>query len=258
MNHLSEEQIVLHYYGDADAGPEIEQHLAACAECRAEFARVQLTLRQIEPLEVPEPGASFEEKTWLNLRDRLPEKGGFFRRLLRPSQRKWALAGAMAVLLAAAFLAGRFWPRPPQQVAQQPSSQVNPQRVVLVAVGDHLERSQMLLVEIMNADGNADGPINFSAEQAQARELLDSNHLYRVSAQQTGDPQVARLLDQLGRVLAEIANGPTEVSPQDLQQVRHTIQSEGLLFKVRVVGSEVNSRARRPEPVSGAGVNQRL
>ncbi|HET8888906.1 MAG TPA: hypothetical protein VFQ41_08380 [Candidatus Angelobacter sp.] len=256
MNHLNEEQIVLHYYGDAEAGPEIEQHLAVCAECRAEFGRVQSTLREIGPLEVPEPPASFEEKTWLNLRDRLPEKGGFLRRLLKPSAPKWAFAGVMALLLAAAFLAGRFWPRPPQQVAQQPPSQVNPQRIVLVAVGDHLERSQMLLVEIMNAD--AKGPIDFSNEQAEARDLLDSNHLYRVSAQQAGDPQVVRLLDQLGRVLAEIANGPAEVSPGDLQQVRHTIQSEGLLFKVRVVGSEVNSRARRPEQLSGSNANQRL
>jgi len=254
MNHLSEEQIVLHYYGDAEETAEVERHLAACAECRAEFARVQSTLQQIEPLEVPEPAAGFEEKTWLNLRDRLPEKGSFLKRLFG-AQQKWALAGAMVVLLATAFLAGRFWPRPGQQVAQQSPSQVNPQRVVLVAVGDHLERSQMLLVEIMNADTK--GPINFSSEQAQARDLLDSNHLYRVSSQQAGDPQVARLLDQLGRVLAEIANGPTEVSPEDLQQVRHTIQSEGLLFKVRVVGSEVNSRARRSE-LSGGSVNQRL
>ena len=113
----------------------------------------------------------------------------------------------------------------------------------------------MLLVEIMNADTK--GPMNFSSEQAEARELLDSNHLYRVSSQQAGDPQIARLLDQLGRVLAEIANGPAEVSPQDLEQVRHTIQSEGLLFKVRVVGSEVNSKVRRPE-LSGSSVNQRL
>ena len=254
MNHLSEEQIVLHYYGDAEEASEVERHLAACSDCRAEFARVQSTLKQIEPIEVPEPPASFEEKTWLNLRDRLPERGGFLQRLFR-QQQKWALAGAMAMLLVIAFLAGRFWPRPGQQIAQQPPSQVNPQRVVLVAVGDHLERSQMLLVEIMNADTK--GPINFSSEQAEARELLDSNHLYRVSSQQAGDPQVARLLDQLGRVLAEIANGPAEVSPQDLQQVRHTIQSEGLLFKVRVVGSEVNSRARRPE-LSGGSVNQRL
>jgi len=254
MNHLSEEQIVLHYYGDAEEASEVERHLAACPDCRAEFARVQSTLKQIEPLEVPEPAAGFEEKTWLNLRDRLPEKGSFLKRLFGVQQ-KWALVGAMVVLLAAAFLAGRFWPRPGPQIAQQPPSPVNPQRVVLVAVGDHLERSQMLLVEIMNADTK--GPINFSNEQAEARELLDSNHLYRVSSQQAGDPQVARLLDQLGRVLAEIANGPAEVSPGDLEQVRHTIQSEGLLFKVRVVGSEVNSRARRPE-LSGGSVNQRL
>jgi hypothetical protein len=256
MNHLSEEQIVLHYYGDADEAAEIERHLAGCSDCRAEFARVQSMLRQIEPLEVPEPPSNFEEKTWLNLRDRLPEKSGFLRRLFG-TQQKWALAGAMALLLAAAFLAGRFWPRPVQPIAQQQQpSQANPQRVVLVAVGDHLERSQMLLVEIMNADTK--GPINFSTEQAEARELLDSNHLYRVSSQQAGDPQVARLLDQLGRVLAEIANGPAEVSSGDLEQVRHTIQSEGLLFKVRVVGSEVNSRARRPEQLSGTEVNQRL
>ena len=255
MNHLNEEQIVLHYYGDAEEATEVERHLAGCPECRAEFARVQSTLQQIEPLEVPEPSAGFEEKTWLNLRDRLPKKGGFLRRLLRPSAPKWAYAAVMALLLAAAFLAGRFWPHPDQKIAQQPAAQVNPQRVILVAVGDHLERSQMLLVEIMNADTK--GPINFSSEQAQARELLDSNHLYRVSSQQAGDPQVARLLDQLGRVLAEIANGPAEVSPQDLEQVRHTIQSEGLLFKVRVVGSEVNSKVRRPE-LSGGSVNQRL
>lgn len=260
MNHLSEEQIVLHYYGDAEEAAEVERHLAACAECRTEFARVRSMLRQIEPLEVPEPLPGFEQKTWLNVRDHLPEKGGFFRRVFFSrtfGQQKWAFAGVMALLLAAAFMAGRFWPRTEQPTtAQQAPASANPQRVVLVAVGDHLERSQMLLVEIMNAD--AKGPIDLSSEQAEARDLLDSNHLYRVSAQQTGDPQVARLLDQLGRVLAEIANGPKEISPGDLQQVRHMIQSEGLLFKVRVVGSEVNSRVRRPEQVSGGNVNQRL
>ena len=259
MNHLSEEQIVLHYYGDADGASEIERHLAACAECRAEFARVQAMLKQIGPLEVPEPAANFEEKTWLNLRDRLPEKGGFFRRVFKlqsGSQQKWAFAGVMALLLLGAFLAGRFWPRHEQEIAKQPPATVNPQRVILVAVGDHLERSQMLLVEIMNSDTK--GPVNLSSEQAEARDLLDANHLYRLSAQQAGDPQVARVLDDLGRVLAEIANGPAEVSPGELQQVRHSIQSESLLFKVRVIGSEVNSRARRPEQASGGNVNQRL
>src|SRR5262249_22605529 len=215
MNHLSEEQIVLHYYGDADAPGEVEKHLSACTECQAEFARVQSMLRQIEPIEVLEPAASFEEKTWLNIRDRLPEKVSFFRRLFgRQSLKrvpatprgwawwdeKWAVAGLMAVLVVGAFLAGRVWPRAAPSNIATTTTQANPQKVVLVAVGDHLERSQMLLVEIMHNEDT--GHIDFSAEQQLARDLLDDNHLYRVSAQRVNDPQVARVLDQLGRVLA--------------------------------------------------------
>src|SRR5690348_15777493 len=75
------------------------------------------------------------------------------------------------------------------------------------------------------------GTIDFSSEQQQARDLLDDNHLYRVSAQRAGDPQIAAMLERLGRVLAEVANGPSELTSSDLQQIREQIQSEGLLFK---------------------------
>lgn len=253
MKHLSEEQIVLHYYGDAEGEPEIREHLAACLVCREQFERVQALLGSLAPAEVPDPPASYEEKTWLNVRDRLPEHAA--RRRFWASPPRWAIAGLTAVLIVAAFLAGRFWPR---HEPANPAATVaaNPQRVVLVAVGGHLQKSQMLLVEIMNTD--ARGPVNLSTEQQQARDLLDANHLYRASAQHDGDPQIARLLDQLGRVLAEIANGPSELSPADLQQIRDRIQSEGLLFKVRVVGSEVNSRVRRQEQIPVANPTQRL
>jgi predicted anti-sigma-YlaC factor YlaD len=253
MNHLSEEQIVLHFYGDAEPEEDVRRHLAECSACREEFERIQELLRGIEPLEVPEPPAVFEDKTWLNVRDRLPERRGLGLWLLRPP--KWALAGVMAVLLAAAFMAGRFWPKQgPSDSAK--NNVANPQRVILVAVGGHLERSQMLLVELMNAGGK--GPLDLSTEQQQARDLLDANHLYRLSAQRAGDRQVAHLLDDLGRVLAEIANAPAEASPDDLRQIRSQIQSDNLLFKVRVIGSEVNSRVRRQEQNPGAGATQRL
>jgi hypothetical protein len=271
MKHLSEEQVVLHCYGDAEDA-EVRRHLAECHACREEFDRVQALLKQIEPTPVPEPPAIFEEKTWLELRDRLPRKAGGFRQWF-PSPPKtgapdtpwvwawwggrWALAAAAAILvIAAAFLAGRFWPRPEVQNVENQPTAANAQRVVLVAVGDHLERSQMLLVEVMNTD--AEGPVDLSSEQKQARDLLDANHLYRVSAQRTGDPQMERLLDELGRVLTEIANSPSEVLPSDLQQIRARIQSDNLLFKVRVVGSEVNSRVRRQEQSPAGTASQRL
>lgn len=256
MNHLSEEQIVLHCYGDAENAEEVRGHLEGCPACREEFERMQQLLKQIEPVEVPEPPAMFEEQTWLRLRDRLPAtRGGFRKWFLAPP--RWAVAGAVAVLLTAAFLAGRYLPRQPGQVANNTAGpQVNRQEVVLVAVGDHLERSQMLLVEIMNND--AVSGADLSSEREQARDLLDSNHLYRVSAQNAGDPQIARVLDELGRVLTEIANSPSDLSPADLQQIRNRIQGEGLLFKVRVIGSEVNSRLRRAEQKPDGNRNQRL
>jgi hypothetical protein len=252
MNHLSEEQIVLHYYGDAESEDEVRLHLAACPQCRSEFERVQGLLRSIPPTEVPEPPAVFEEKTWLNLRDRLPEKRRGIRRWFAAPP-KWTLAGVMALLLAAAYIAGRYSTDHSRDIVKDSP---NPQRVVLVAVGGHLERSQMLLVEIMNADDKE--PLDLSTEQQQARDLLDDNHLYRLTAQRSGDPQIARLLDDLGRVLAEIANGPSDLSPSDLQQIQRRIQSDNLLFKVRVVGSEVNSRVRRQDQNPAAGVSQRL
>jgi hypothetical protein len=266
MKHLSEEQIVLHYYGDAEDEAAVALHISECSACREGFERVQAMLQQIEPLDVPEPFPGFEEKTWLKLRDQLPEKQSWLGGWLR-SPNQWALAGSMIALLVAAFVAGRYWPKAPAlnqppQIAMGSPTPVPPnpqQQVVLVAVGSHLERSEMLLVEIMNADPkNPRAPLDFSTEQAHARDLLDANHLYRVSAQQAGDPKIAHLLDQLGQVLAEVANSPDKMSPRDLQDIRGTIDSEGLLFKVRVVGSDVNSRVRRGGQSPAANVTQRL
>ncbi|HEY6347841.1 MAG TPA: hypothetical protein VI636_00385 [Candidatus Angelobacter sp.] len=236
MKHLTPEQIVLHCYGDALEGREIENHLQSCTQCRAEFAEMRAFLAEIPATPVPEPPVYLEEKLWLNLRDRLSEEKqlvwrGFF------APRRWTAIGAVAVLVIAAFFAGRFWPHSIAAQNLPESVQVNPERVVLVAVGDHLERSQILLVEIMNA--NPKDVADFSEERQQARNLLDDNRLYRVSAQQDGKPAVANLLDELERVLTEVANSPEQMTPGDVKEIRRRIQSEDLLFKIHVVGSTV-------------------
>jgi len=231
MKHLTEEQIVLHCYGDAADSAAIECHMETCTQCRQEFQKVKTLLAEIPSVAPPEPPDYLEQKIWLRIRDQVPEKKSA---MWLP---RWAMAAVMAVLVLSAFLAGRFWPRH-TGVSQQPqSAQVNPQRVLLVAVGDHLERSQMLLIEIMNAGGK--GPIDLSGEQVHARDLLDANRLYRVSAQRTGDPAVAHVLDELERVLAEIADGPSELTPNELKEIRSRIQSQDLLFKIHVIGSKV-------------------
>jgi hypothetical protein len=247
MTHLTEEQIVLHCYGDAADAAAVDQHLAGCRQCRSEFEQVKELLAGIPVIDPPEPPAYLEEKVWLNVRDRLPEKtNSGWKRMFSPS--KWAVAGVTAVLVLGAFLAGRYSQRPPVNQPVQ-AAVVSPTKILLVAVGDHLDRSQMLLVEIMNSDSKA--PVDFSAEQQQARNLLDANRLYRVSAQHSGDPSVARVLDDLERVLSEIANGPSDLSPQDVKEIREHIQSQDLLFKIHVIGSNTRKPAALPDTNTG-------
>jgi hypothetical protein len=116
-----------------------------------------------------------------------------------------------------------------------------------VAVGDYLDRSQMVLVELANADSK--GPLDISAEQARAEDLVSETRLYRQTAAHTGDSQVSAVLDDLERVLVDITHEPSRISPDALDKLRDRLKSEGILFKIRVLGSNVR---REEEPAAPA------
>jgi len=141
------------------------------------------------------------------------------------------------MLLVAAFVAGRFWPAagPAGVPADDPR-----ERILLVAVGDHLEQTQMVLVELVNAEGG--DTVDISAAREQAADLVSDNRIYRQTAEGAGDARIAGVLDELERVLIEVARSPSEVSREDLRTIIDSIDAEGLLFKVRIVGQEVRER----------------
>ena len=161
----------------------------------------------------------------------------------------WALATAALVVMA--FLTGRLVNQREQQNAAQrveAGTRVSVdesvrERVLLIAVGDHLERSQMVLVELSNAATRDE--LDISAERQLADDLVASNRLYRQTAQQIGQANVAGVLDELERVLVEVARGPSTVSMEQLADIQQRIESQGILFKVKVIGSEI-----RQQPVS--------
>ncbi len=240
MKHITEEQLVLYYYGE-NAGasrPEIAAHLEICEACRARHEALRSDLGTVAAAPVPERSANYGAEVWQRLRPHLLDQPpAWWAAWLQP--RRWVLAGGLAAALVAAFLAGRLWrPRPASPVAAV-SPQVR-ERVLLVAVGDHLDRSQMLLVELINADGS--GTVNIAPEKQRAEDLVASNRLYRQAALRSGDPGMASVLDELERVLVEIANSPSDISAARLERIRRRIESQGILFKVRVIGSQVKER----------------
>jgi hypothetical protein len=116
------------------------------------------------------------------------------------------------------------------------------ERILLVDLGDHLDRSQMVLVELVTTGGAGDADI--SLERSRAEQLVAANRIYRQTASETGDAAVVQLLDELERVLVDIAASPETLSADDLLDVQQRIESRGLLFKVRVLSSEVRERQR--------------
>lgn len=194
-------------------------------------------------LEVPERGEDYGQKVWERLVPELSRSadGRRFPVLSGGGSRlaPWALAASVLVLIAGAFFAGRAT----QRRAEAPLSAESRRRVLLAAVGDHLERSRMVLLEFVNA---APGEAAGSRERAWAEELVASNRLYRQTAVRDGEPGVADVLDQLERVLLEIAHSPAQPSPEFHEALRRRIEDEGVLFKIEIVGARAGQRADRP------------
>jgi hypothetical protein len=246
MNHLTEEQLILHYYGEEGDALSAEQHLDDCNTCRDLFASLQRVLNVVDSLPVPDPGAEYATRVWSQIEGRLPSR----RRFLVPVfPWRWLAAGAaFAGLLVAAFLAGRFYPQPrkPQDMAIGADPQ-HGERVLLVAVGDYLERSQMVLIELANAHPHQE--MDITSQQERAGDLVSESRLYRQTAEHTGDHAVAGILEELDRVLLDIAHAPSKLSPAELEILRQRLETEGILFKIRVMGSNV----RNQEEPAGAG-----
>jgi hypothetical protein len=234
MNHLSEEQLIWHYYGE-EGDALAAEHLERCEECRGHYGSLQRVLNVVDSLPVPECGPEYAAKVWGRIARQLPSR----RRPPFPVFAwRWAAAGAaFAGLMVTAFLAGRYYQplqKPATVTAADPQAH---ERVLLVAVGDYLERSQMVLIELSNA--SAKGPLDISAEQERAGDLVNESRLYRQTAAHTGDTAVANLLDELDRVLLDIAHQPSRISPGEFEKLHKRLEADAILFKVRVLGSNV-------------------
>lgn len=236
--HVAERELTLYATGEAD--PAVAGHVAGCAECRAELERLRAVLAALGPLAVPEPDAAFGRRTWQRLEARIdahrPRVGAGGRRLPRAV----ALAAGLSLVALAAFVAGRY-----SAPDAEPLTAEMRERALGLAVADHLESSWRLLVDVVNA---APGPAPaLDARRDAAAGLVARNRLYRRAAERAGREEITLLLDELERVLLEVANAPAEAAPgAELARVRQRILGGGMLLKLRVVGERTREETRRP------------
>jgi hypothetical protein len=246
MKHLTEAELIAYREGEVSQRAAITGHLSSCQDCHAELARIKAVFAALDTVQVPDPGEDYGRRVWQQIAPRLPQKpGSWWQAWLEP--RRLAAIGTVAALILVAFLAGRVTKHTDSGNISANREQVR-ERILVVAVGEHLGRSEMMLIEISNAEpkDSKQKQVNISAEQRRAEDLLEENRLYRQTALQEGDAGLASVLDELERVLLDVAHSPQEVTPAQLDAIRQRIDSRGILFKVRVVSEELQQRQQAP------------
>jgi hypothetical protein len=234
MKHLSEEDLVLLYYdepGVVEGSKTALVHLAECADCRGAAEALAQTLDACNEWSPPAADAELGRTVWARLAPQLDSRTAGTPLVV--GRRFWLMAAAVAALVIAAFFAGRSSSRPAPEITAGLSESAR-ERILSIALTDHLDRAQLLLTEVANMNDNDSA--EFSASRARAKDLVDEGRLLQQVMASRNDP----LLEEVGRFVLEVANAPDSVNVEEIQGLKQRIDSESLLFKVRII--EANLR----------------
>lgn len=262
MNHLSEEELVDYHYGEEDAESRAQtgRHLEACPQCAQAFRDLECDLEEIKAggefsafafSEPPAGTASYGRRVWATLASSLEPYPARKRAGLHLSL--WqglAYAVVCAVLVACAFYAGRQWEhRQPPAVAHVVPRPAAKQPVVIVVLGDHLDRSERLLVELKHTD--ADNEQMAIPLRDEARTLLTANRICRQNAKNSDDPALTRALDRLDHLLAQLASQKDDLDSDTIERLQREMNQDNLLFEVRVLRTRIPDRQGPAGPSHG-------
>ena len=240
MNHLTDEQLIEHYLAEGANRIVVETHLRICSRCEQVYEEISNALGVRAP-EPPPRERGYGERVWQSIRGSLMPYPAKAKRTWF-SWPRFVLAGLSMLAVAAAFVGGSFWERSRTHLSLAANSTQAKERVVLLILDDHLDRSERLLVQLNHA-GAERGDLD-SSLQSEARQLLPDNRLYRQAIAPGGDPIMTAALDHLERVLLEIANSPDKLDSADVTRIEQEMNTDSLLFQIRVL----RARTSRQEP----------
>jgi hypothetical protein len=250
----TEEELILHFYGESADPRSIDAALAADAGLASRFEALGRDLTAAGTLAAPEPPADLSDRVWREIRPQLRREfrwAAVFQ--AGPGRSPWLTlvpaSLALVAALAIGYLAGSSGSgdeaRGSGAIAAGEASPtgLSPaarERLLLASVEGHLAGSERLLTRVANA-----APTDAAAlaqESAWAEALVSSNRLYRRAAERSGQRRIVALLDELEPLLLELAHGG-EAAPDDLEAAQQRIDNTDLLFKLRVTGERLQRDA---------------
>jgi hypothetical protein len=245
---------------DDDARHQVEQHLSSCIKCAEDLKELQHAIALL-PQRTTAPSDDRDEIFWSHLavnvereiRQKQSKPNRFVEMFenirsfftLRPSY-AYALGGSLATMLLALLLF-RWQPTEEQQVAgilpiqndaaSMPANfNANQERV-----RQYFRSSRTLLVGLANVATDDAANFDVSEERMKARTLI---HEARFVKTQPLNNRTERLVNNLERILIELANLDESNDISNVEIIRSGIRQENLLFKIRMAEASFDSARR--------------
>jgi hypothetical protein len=221
---------------------KVALHIGTCARCARDLERIATVIALLQTSDMlpsdersPEFWNDFvsgiekriarKERAnplWRHIRDEVREFL-FFRR------RPVTVGLAAVAMLIAAFIIWRQ-PQSPEQAGSTENT-VTPVQQSQERMNQYLRRSKALLVGLENMKTEPGHPLDLTAERKASRALVDEARFLK---QQPLDMRSARLMNDVDKILIELANTDETRSSPRVEMIRGGIRQENLLFKIRM------------------------
>jgi hypothetical protein len=261
--------IELYFYGELDPPDRarVDAHLRGCAPCRQrldDLHAIRRALADRPAVDAPPAGdwsgfmrrldaAVQPSRSALRAASGEPERAV----VLEHHRGRWrarhvmTLAAMLAVVVTGVFMAARFRAADPADravkvapngVAQNPAQPVPPEsgkseeRALREVSAEHLERSKLVVLGLATRDPQDTKSDDWQYERQLAGTLLSDTRLYRLTAQDRGISDVARVMRDLETVLLETSMSD-EADRDALERVQRLIAKRDLVLKMQVVAT---------------------
>ncbi len=232
------ELMVLDHYGEAGAEDKarFDEHLGKCPACAAERSETRRLFALIDAHAAEDAPTPDWEKVWRGVRTGIAGERPTRQPALAP-WRRWPFAGpALALVLVAGILIGRFGlapaPRPAVSAAAAPSNGGAPNGI-RPAFAAYLEDLKPILLDYAHYVPGEKAEGRVVVDESALRTLMLQNVLLKRKLAEK-DPAAADLLDDLDLILKEIVNrGPNDTNSP--AEIRDLIEKRDVLFKMEIL-----------------------
>lgn len=234
--------IVNALYGDLseDQQADFDTHRAACADCHAEFSKLQETLRIMDKRDHQEPTEEFLDNLWDKVEQGLDAKPGNLIPFV-PAGRQWlAKAAAVAAVLIVGIMIGRVWQANDYSGMQLSFHQewqgqpIENDDQLAVRTRAYLERSRIILLGLVNLEDNSDmiNTLDISAQAAASGQLVEEARILKEALSRHEDRKIHQLVADLEILLMQIANLEKTEQSEGLALLRQGVERHSIMLKL--------------------------